>query len=689
MLLFTVHAFFKYGYKSMCISLLCLDLPHIQVSLSFSGNTAIIGPAVYMNELNLCSWYQLAPPYFDRARVLRWPFINLTNDNLNSGHLQELSSDPSLYIQSPAVSLILDTPHIVGYPGESLKIQVRTLDELQNPTSSIIRLNDLMISSPPSSSTNDGFETKTFSFDPSLLAFEPRSDLVDISFAVSTDAFVVTDYNVTLSIYDSSTPEAESIIQNALFSAQHCLPGYTLKEEPFRQMKTCQCNTVNNPFLLECESSRLILSPHIWSTVDTNPDGTLSLQSYSCPLDYCQPIHMTNFGRKTYASVFNQRDPDLQCICNRSGILCGKCPNGFGVSALLNHCVSCTNAYSVLVVILVLVDVLLCIAIIAISKPLSGWMYPCLFYVQILPFITDDFPITFQKVQSILYYFSSALALYFPYDFCLYEAMSSLVSYSFRYLPFLTAAVTVTVVVSFRRLKFRPFPWHGVWMIVLLMYTHVVHTSISILNCPAVSPYGHRWYIDGSIECFGGAHAALGVVAALVLLTTTLLVPLTIAVSFNTIQNPRWRRSIVLPLVFAYKDTFHWCVGIELGRRIVVILFAVAFPRVPIVTAFILIITTTFYLFVQPYKSKVANILEALLSLDTIILFFLASNTAVSEALTLEGSTQLKGVTFQENSCPNPVSGVTELTELLAIFYYLPLLVLFIGLAVSTVSFIR
>ena len=26
--------------------------------------------------------------------------------------------------------------------------------------------------------------------------------------------------------------------------------------------------------------------------------------------------------------------------------------------------------------------------------------------------------------------------------------------------------------------------WHGLWWIVLLMYTHVVHTSMSILNCP-------------------------------------------------------------------------------------------------------------------------------------------------------------------------------------------------------------
>ena len=27
-------------------------------------------------------------------------------------------------------------------------------------------------------------------------------------------------------------------------------------------------------------------------------------------------------------------------------------------------------------------------------------------------------------------------------------------------------------------------PWSSLWWIVLLMYTHVIHTSMSILNCP-------------------------------------------------------------------------------------------------------------------------------------------------------------------------------------------------------------
>ena len=48
-----------------------------QVSITFSGNTAITGPAIYANQLDLCSWYTNRPPYFnDTSQVLRWPIIS-------------------------------------------------------------------------------------------------------------------------------------------------------------------------------------------------------------------------------------------------------------------------------------------------------------------------------------------------------------------------------------------------------------------------------------------------------------------------------------------------------------------------------------------------------------------------------------------------------------------------------------
>ena len=36
----------------------------------------------------------------------------------------------------------------------------------------------------------------------------------------------------------------------------------------------------------------------------------------------------------------------------------------------------------------------------------------------------------------------------------------------------------------FRKFRLRLLRHHGLWWILLLLYSHVVHTSISILDCP-------------------------------------------------------------------------------------------------------------------------------------------------------------------------------------------------------------
>ena len=46
-----------------------------------------------------------------------------------------------------------------------------------------------------------------------------------------------------------------------------------------------------------------------------------------------------------------------------------------------------------------------------------------------------------------LHYLSSAVGLYFPYDFCLYPGMTPVASYSLRYIPFLL--VTIISIVFF------------------------------------------------------------------------------------------------------------------------------------------------------------------------------------------------------------------------------------------------
>ena len=88
------------------------------------------------------------------------------------------------------------------------------------------------------------------------------------------------------------------------------------------------------------------------------------------------------------------------------------------------------------------------------------------------------------------------------------------------------------------------------------MYTHLVHTSMSILNCPILpgrdgsqvpvctyvytSHYYYRlysicifcfqrWYIDGSVKCFNDKHAPLGLLAIFILFLCIAIIPLSLA----------------------------------------------------------------------------------------------------------------------------------------------------------------
>lgn len=114
------------------------------------------------------------------------------------------------------------------------------------------------------------------------------------------------------------------------------------------------------------------------------PSQMPNLFFYPCPPGYCRCFQNTSLGSTSCASVYSHSFPNLQCKCNRkgmliwlylicisyctyiqgitklcvirvyidTGILCGSCINNTGVSALLNECVTCSDAFGTLIGVL-------------------------------------------------------------------------------------------------------------------------------------------------------------------------------------------------------------------------------------------------------------------------------------------------------------------------------------------------
>ncbi len=66
---------------------------------------------------------------------------------------------------------------------------------------------------------------------------------------------------------------------------------------------------------------------------------------------------MSEYGIQSPLVAYSQYDnipPQVRgdLIIFITGVLCGECEGGYGVSALLSNCVTCSDAYSLLIVIL-------------------------------------------------------------------------------------------------------------------------------------------------------------------------------------------------------------------------------------------------------------------------------------------------------------------------------------------------
>ena len=170
-------------------------------------------------------------------------------------------------------------------------------------------------------------------------------------------------------------------------------------------------------------------------------------------------------------------------------------------------------------------------------------IYIYTYMYQGMPFAISAFPLsTWRGNQIVCYlwiyvhvisiwsysqigYISSALSLYFPWDFCLYTQMSALASNFYSYIPFIIAIIIVAIILKYRYLhiqictsyytmsfwhnirprgytsetgkkfqaayyKFRTRVPYGIWILILLMFLRVLYNALTIFNCEQLTGNG-------------------------------------------------------------------------------------------------------------------------------------------------------------------------------------------------------
>ena len=295
---------------------------------------------------------------------------------------------------------------------------------------------------------------------------------------------------------------------------QTCPPGFNISEserscvcEPRLAPYTNQCNITNGLGQITRDSNQ-----NFWIGYN-NLSHTLILHPH-CPFDYCV----------NDAKVFPLNNTDVQCAYNRSGLLCGRCKEGYSLALGTSQCRKCTNIYLLLLVAFAVMGVALVFLLLICKLTVStGTISGLVFYANIVRVNHTIFLPA--KTTNVFSVFIAWINLDFGIEACFYNGMDA---YSNTWLQFafpvyLWMLVGLVILVSHYSQKFANLlgsnPVSVLATLILLSYAKVLRTLIAVfyityLEYPANST--RVWLYDASIDYLVGKHIPLFLVALLV-----------------------------------------------------------------------------------------------------------------------------------------------------------------------------
>ena len=524
----------------------------IDVQLVFKDNSADdAGSVLYGGAIDNCKLTDLDS--YSSGDVFDMIFhIDDTNYNRTS----QVSSDP-LQI-CPCVNNLPDCGGLVVfpniYPGETAQVSAVALGQRNGPVPSTVR--------------NNNFLGKLMTnFSKVIWVNLGPADLLDSQYLQLTKN-ICTKLNYTvlsLSHYVGITLHAEGTpcsvydykqLPSIFFNlTQNCPPGFKLSEsakscvcEPRLAKYSPQCNITNGVEQITRQSSQ-----HFWVGFDNQSHG-LILNPH-CPFDYCVNERV----------VFLLDSTDLQCAYNRSGLLCGRCKEGYSLVLGTSQCKKCTNSRLVLLIPFAVMGVALVFLLLVCKLTVAtGMLSGLVFYANIVgPNRTIFLPVESTNVFSI---FIAWLNLDFGIETCFYDGLDT---YSKTWLQFvfpvyIWVLVGFIILVSHFSRRFANLlgknPVSVLATLILLSYTKILRTLITVLYVTYLEYPKHNrmvWLYDGNIDYLSGKHIPLFLVAMLVFLF--LFLPYTLLLLFG-----QWLQAISHLKLFAwvnrlkpFMDSYH------------------------------------------------------------------------------------------------------------------------------------
>ena len=349
----------------------------------------------------------------------------------------------------------------------------------------------------------------------------------------------------------------------------------------------------------------------------------------NCQIGYCLPRDVS----------ITSNSSDSQCEPHRTGLLCGKCEDGYSLTLGNHNCEKCSNIYLLLILLFAVAGLLLVVLLFALNLTVTeGNINGLVFYANVMAM---NQTLRFSAGEGgYLYIFLAWLNLDLGISTCLFDGMDG---YAVTWLQFVFPVylwVVILVIVLFYS-KFRADRLGGknavqvLATLLLLSYTKLQRTVVTILSFTSLEyPDGevrYVWLYDANVEFFKGKHLYLGIAGILVLIF--LIVPYTSCLAFfQQLQACSGHRLFqwvnkLKPVFDAYagpyKDKYRFWTGMLLVvRTLLIVLFTINTAGSSEVNLLIvLVISCTLLLAISNslYKKWPYNFLESFYYLQLIV----------------------------------------------------------------------
>ena len=287
----------------------------------------------------------------------------------------------------------------------------------------------------------------------------------------------------------------------------------------------CKCDSKLKSYTTNCDpfTQSIKRQGNYWigytATNDTNTTGYLIHPN--CPFSYCLPS-----SSQVSVNLNDENGSDSQCMEGRSGLLCGRCRQGYGLSLTTTRCLPCEGiwpAKAVGLLLLAFIGGILLVAIILILNltVAVGTINGLIFYANVV----SSAHFNFAGIRFIVAW----LNLNFGFEVCF---VSGLDTYWKTWLQlafplYLLVLVFAVIIISNQSTKFsnvigKKNPVATLATIILLSYTRLLQTIIVSLSFTVLHYPGNRpvyvWLPDATVRYLHGKHIPLFIVAVVILL---------------------------------------------------------------------------------------------------------------------------------------------------------------------------